>query len=176
MQTKKQTGKQVFDRTPYIRELFIGSDGIAKVKTPDGTRVLTSEDIAGLNNALLAKFNAIGNEEGAQKYSRAIDNGPWPVTITSGDKPTWVTEFETFLESVNLTLTPYISNETTTERTRQWQITTPESGYFGGKLARTIRDYMLVNNLRGLEEKQLFEEFDADFIVTWIVYLSTPRK
>lgn len=164
---KKQTGKQIFDRTPYIRELFIGSDGIAKVKTPDGTRVLTSEDISGLNNALLAKFNAVGTEKAAQDYAKAIDQGPWPITVGAGDVPEWALEFTEFLETINLSLTKVTGSN------RLWKISTPNNGYFGGKLARTIADYMLANNLLGNATRKIIDELDADLVVEWEVYKSS---
>lgn len=169
--TKKQTGKQVFDRSPYQRSLGLIAGRLWIMNEyNEATREATAEDMAGINKALETKFNAVGTEKAAQDYAKAIDVGPWPITISAGDVPEWALEFTEFLETINLSLTKVVGSN------RLWKISTPDNGYFGGKLARTIADYMLENNLLGNVTRQIIDELDADLIVEWEVYKSSSTK
>lgn len=165
---KQKTGKQTFDRTSYSRELCL-IENILWLKDHNGnaTRVITEADMHGINNALKAKFNAIGTEKAAQDYTKSIDDGPWPITVTVGETPDWVIEFTEFLQSAELTLKKVPSSN------RLWQISKPKNGYFGGKLAKTIANYMSANNLLGNATRKIVEELDADLIVEWEVYKSS---
>lgn len=168
---KQKTGKQVFERTAYVRELCL-IENVLWLKDHNGnaTRVIAENDMAGINNALKAKFNAIGTEKAAQDYTKSIDSGLWPITVTVGDVPDWVIEFTEFLQSAELSLTKIEGSN------RLWQISKPKNGYFGGKLAKTIADYMTANNLLGTVTRRIVEELDADLIVEWEVYKSSSSS
>jgi len=179
--TKKQTGKQVFDRTGYIRQLAYMGGSLAIVKENGHfVRYFDETDLPGLNNSLMTKFNQAGNEESLIAFTKAIDEAIWPVSVTAGDVPDWVTKFNDFLQSLGmLGLIPYEINPSSTEKTRQrlWQIPLPlDKPFFGAMLERGLDDYITGNGLKtSIKDYEIDEQLDVKRLTVWVVQVAVTR-
>jgi hypothetical protein len=180
---KQKTGKQVFDKTGYIRQLQMLGAGMMAIVDNEGNfiRYLSENDMAGLNNSLMTKFNQAGNEESLKAFTKAIDEAVWPVSVTTGDMPDWVTKFNDFLQSIGmLGLIPYEINPSSTEKTRQrlWQIPLPlDKTFFGAMLERGLDDYITGNGLKtSIKDYEIDEQLDVKRLTVWVVQVAITRS